>query len=101
MTTSSPRNKKPFPHADCILTIHLLNGSVREFQFLENGTFESWHLSPIMLTPKDTLTIKFANGERIHFPLCNIESYHVAPRNRTTKLEEMIPRAEIAAPVHD
>jgi hypothetical protein len=88
LTNSWPRNKKKsFPHEDCILTIHLMNGASREFRFFENSAFESWHLSPIVVSPKDTLTIKYANGERIHFPLCNIESYHVSPRNRIDKVE--------------
>lgn len=78
----NPQNKRKKMPDECVVTIYLLNGTVRQFAFYEGSPFESWCLSPIVISPKDTLTIKYANGERIHFPLRNVESYHVSPRSK-------------------
>lgn len=83
----NPKRRKKMDD-ECVLTIHLMNGTVRQFAFHESSPFRSWHLSPMVISPKDTLTISYRNGERIHFPLCNIESYHVAPRT-SLKIEDI------------
>jgi hypothetical protein len=88
-------NKRKKMADECVVTIHLMNGTVRQFAFYEGSPFRSWHLSPMAISPKDTLTIAYDNGERIHFPLMNIESYHVAPRERMTL------DAKAASAVHD
>lgn len=77
---------KKFPD-ETVLTIHMVSGTVRQFAFYQGSPFKEWWLSPRVISPKDTLTIWYENGERIHFPLCNVESYHVAPRERTSHCE--------------
>lgn len=92
----NPQNKRKKMPDECVVTIHLLNGTVRQFAFYEGSPFESWCLSPIVISPKDTLTIKYGNGERIHFPLCNVESYHVSPRT-SLKIEDIYSAISRAA----
>jgi hypothetical protein len=69
---------------ECLLTITFYWGKTKQFSFHASSELRSWYLSPqsIMDIRKDTLTVAYKDGTRIHFPLCNIESYHVAPRNR-------------------
>lgn len=83
---SNKRKKMP---DESVLTIHLMNGTVRSFAFYEGSPYRTWYLSPLAIVEgvKHSLTIKYANGERIQFPLMNIESYHIAPRERTSHCE--------------
>jgi hypothetical protein len=88
-SSSRPENKRKKMDDECLLTITFYWGKTKHFSFHASSELRSWYLSPqsILDIRKDTLTVAYKDGTRIHFPLCNVESYHVAPRNRIDKVE--------------
>ena len=92
LTLSRPENKRKKYDDECLLTITFRWGLTKQYSFHENSDLRSWHLSPqtIMDVQKDSLVVAYKDGCRIHFPLMNIESYHVAPRT-TPKFKPPIP----------
>lgn len=105
MTLSQPENNRKKLPDECVLTIKFRWDMTKQYSFHTDSDLRSWYLSPQMSEVKDSLVIAYKDGCRVHFPLTNIESYHVAPRQKL-KIEEIYAgkvkgNAEIPPAVRD
>jgi hypothetical protein len=90
--SSRPEDKRKKRDDECLLTITFRwESKQKSYSFHDDSELRSWYLSPIVVDPKDTLTIAYKDGTRIHFPLCNIESYRVEPRKQVKSDAETPP----------
>ena len=111
MTSPRPENKRKKMDDECLLTIKFRWDMTKQYSFHTNSDVRSWYLSPQMADVKDSLVVAYKDGCRIHFPLTNIESYHVAPRSTRPEFKRVVPGritmpeevedAETSPAVHD
>lgn len=89
-TLKSANKRKKMPD-ESLLTIKFRWDVTKQYSFHDDSDLRSWYLSPMGGNVKDSLVIDYKDGCRIHFPLMNIESYHVTPPPTRPEYKRVIP----------